>query len=529
MESRKVTLELLDEKRSLKEQLGMHFEGYMAYLKDEDSLFMNKSEFMPTEDGLLEYSISHNLIKTPSNLPGLTKFYLISTKAEAEFQPSLLKGKGSYCTVRKISHSLELTPENNILLNEVSDKVVRIKNRQEAELGRGSDSFYNTDEADLEYEISSNFPYLGMEKPVHIIKNKENHPKFSHYDPPAFVKSYSVMNELQGDQINEVFDPKKFGPFTIREVLELLILPLLKAYKHQVADIGYVHRDLKPGNVLLDLGRYGSEPEKPPVCQSTVNIIDIDAEMTVKVGEQEILKGSPAYMPPEVTREDGESIKAFTTRQSRDIFALGIILIACINPDLDPNHYFIKAGIYKNNKKIPITTQMDVVRRWEALLNSLGGWYNPDSLIEMAESIQSPDVDGKGLFAYLYGADIENISVQDQLLQVLKSMTNVSAQKRFGIDECIHEFESILANLPSIKKVEIANQKWDNHSLFGNAGKENPPSPKKSSPKKSSPVKNNENSVSPPVRANNTNTNRRLSYPENDGFMIGSRKSLSKF
>lgn len=116
---------------------------------------------------------------------------------------------------------------------------------------------------------------------------------------------FLVMALVEGDSL---VSKVRSGPVPAKEAVELLI-PIVEAVSY-ANQKGIVHRDIKPGNILLDEGG------NPFVCDFGL-AKRIDAEYSMNVTGS--IVGTPAYMPPEQAR--GESVDGRT-----DVYSLGVLL-----------------------------------------------------------------------------------------------------------------------------------------------------------------------------------------------------------
>jgi serine/threonine protein kinase len=128
---------------------------------------------------------------------------------------------------------------------------------------------------------------------------------------------YLVMEHLEGEELDRVLQRRRMLP--PGEAVRLVHQALL-GLQH-VHEQGLVHRDLKPGNLMLVGGRPDS------TLDATVKILDIgtgralfDDGPVVELTNSADLLGTPQYMAPEQARDPhGADIRA-------DIYSLGCVL-----------------------------------------------------------------------------------------------------------------------------------------------------------------------------------------------------------
>lgn len=263
-----------------------------------------------------------------ANTAGEVRYLVI---APPKTQEGVL-GVGAYSKARKITHAITLDLNNNKVLTveSVDDLAVRIKNTNKSVRNNKSGVEYDPQTAEDEAKVAKEFSHLGVKNPVHVTRDR----KISNDGAESSqVKSLTVMNLLKGDDVNTAatnlhgsYDENGFHPST-EDIVKKLIIPILEAYKKQIADQEYIHRDIKPDNIRVHFNK---------LYEATVNFLDVDT--AVKIGQpvKEInssIAGTAGYLAPEVALE-GELGKILGP--ARDIFALGIILTSCINPNCEP-------------------------------------------------------------------------------------------------------------------------------------------------------------------------------------------------
>ncbi len=149
-----------------------------------------------------------------------------------------------------------------------------------------------------EAESAANLDHPGI-VPIYEIGRHNDH----HYFSMAFV---------DGPSLSEVL---REGPMESRRAAELL-RKIADAVSY-ANDKGVIHRDLKPGNILLD-----SDGEPHITDFGLAKRLQADKELTT-TGE---VIGTPAYMPPEQARGDLSAIGP-----ASDVYSLGSILYAMLS------------------------------------------------------------------------------------------------------------------------------------------------------------------------------------------------------
>jgi TolB-like protein/predicted Ser/Thr protein kinase len=118
---------------------------------------------------------------------------------------------------------------------------------------------------------------------------------------------YFSMQFVEGGQLDEVV---KDQPIPIRRAVELIVK--LARTVHYAHEHGILHRDIKPGNILLD------ENGEPHLTDfGLARLVEADSTVT---GTKEVL-GTPSYMAPE--QAAGETAKL---GKATDVYGLGAVL-----------------------------------------------------------------------------------------------------------------------------------------------------------------------------------------------------------
>lgn len=117
---------------------------------------------------------------------------------------------------------------------------------------------------------------------------------------------YFVMEYIEGQTLQEKLDEN--GPLELKEILRIglpIAEGLAAAHKH-----GLMHRDIKPGNILLENG-----VERVKIADFGLARAVDDASVT----QSGVVAGTPTYMSP-------EQAEGLTLDQRSDLFSLGTVL-----------------------------------------------------------------------------------------------------------------------------------------------------------------------------------------------------------
>ena len=126
-------------------------------------------------------------------------------------------------------------------------------------------------------------------------------PLFDYWREPD--GAYLVMRFLKGGSLSDALDEGPMDATRVSQLIDQIAAALTIAHRH-----GVVHRDIKPGNILLDE-------------EGNAYLADFGIAKVTDEGDEEedTISGSPAYMAPE------QILSEPVTAQS-DIYSLGVVV-----------------------------------------------------------------------------------------------------------------------------------------------------------------------------------------------------------
>jgi TolB-like protein/Tfp pilus assembly protein PilF len=145
----------------------------------------------------------------------------------------------------------------------------------------------------LEAEAAARLEHPGI-VPIHEVGERDS-------------QCYFSMKFIEGGQLDEVV---RRTPISIRESAELIAK--VARTVHYAHEHGILHRDIKPGNILLDAN---GEPHLTDF--GLARLVEADSAVT---GTLEVL-GTPSYMAPEQAAGNNAAVSSNT-----DVYGLGAVL-----------------------------------------------------------------------------------------------------------------------------------------------------------------------------------------------------------
>jgi serine/threonine-protein kinase len=203
-------------------------------------------------------------------------------------------------------------------------------------------------------------------------------------DPSAGVVTFLTMELLEGETL--AVRLRRVGRITTSEAL-----PLIQQMAEALAaahDVGVVHRDFKPGNVMLVPSRSGDRPERAVVTDFGLARALAAADQasgeshppSVTAGGHMI--GTVAYMAP-------EQLQGCEATPASDIYALGLVMYEMVTGKRPFPDDALLGGAYQRITQQPVSPRVhvpDLDPLWEhAILRCLA--INPAERFQSAREV----------------------------------------------------------------------------------------------------------------------------------------------
>ena len=202
---------------------------------------------------------------------------------------------------------------------------------------------------------------------------------------------YFVMPFIRGFSLANMLPKQHFSPATAWMILEPIAQALDYAHQQRV-----IHRDLKPGNILVESGETGSTKATRPYLADFGLSKPVDRSSLTQTG---IAIGTPQYMAP-------EQVRAQPVTSATDVYALGIVIYEMLLgrvpfPNGDPDIIALKQ--MREMPPAPHTLNPDFPLALEAvILKALA--KAPGDRYETA-----------GAFSAAYWQAIQGVSLQERM------------------------------------------------------------------------------------------------------------------
>src|SRR5262245_14247235 len=249
-----------------------------------------------------------------------------------------------------VSH-VKTTARVNKMLGELGDYELL------EEVGRGGQGVvFRARQKSLNRTVASKVIGLGQwSTPAHFKRFRLEAEAAASLDHPCIVPIYEVgerdglcyfsMKLVEGGQLDEVV---KRTPISIRQAVELIAK--VARTVHYAHEHGILHRDIKPGNILLD-----AKGEPNLTDFGLARLVESESRVTRTV---EVL-GTPSYMAPEQAAGD----KAKLTRTT-DVYGLGAVLYQLLT-----GHPPFAGGTTYETIKLLLESQPRPPRLWNSKID----------------------------------------------------------------------------------------------------------------------------------------------------------------
>ncbi len=162
--------------------------------------------------------------------------------------------------------------------------------------------------------------------------------------------AFIAMEYIKGESLYNLLQRNGGLPLTLTLAIAVAVLRGL----HSAHKMGFVHRDVKPANVLLDIN-------------GDIKLTDFGTTTLISGLTSDTITGTPAYMAPETYQSGEVSIKS-------DLFAVGVVIVECLlghNPFSGKKQNQTRHNIIKKSVVLPDHVLQQGSRELFAVLDML--------------------------------------------------------------------------------------------------------------------------------------------------------------
>lgn len=183
--------------------------------------------------------------------------------------------------------------------------------------GGGMGSVYRAFDTSLARNVALKIPHICLKSSPELVERFRreaqamatlSHPNICQVFDVGNVNGthYLTMALVKGETLSQAMEGRTFSIQRVVEIVRTIAIAM-----HEAHMAGVVHRDIKPGNIMLD------QRGNPVVIDFGLACDPIGAE----VSDTDPILGTPAYMSPEQARREYDDIGPRS-----DIFSLGVVL-----------------------------------------------------------------------------------------------------------------------------------------------------------------------------------------------------------
>src|SRR5262245_32458588 len=225
------------------------------------------------------------------------------------------------------------------------------------EIGRGGQGVvYRARQKSLNRTVALKVIGLGQwATQAHLKRFRREAESAANLDHPCIVPIYAVgeregscyfsMKFIDGGQLDEV---AKRTPFSTRNAAELIAK--LARTVHYAHEHGILHRDIKPGNILID-----SKGEPHLTDFGLARLLETKSTITHTMD----VLGTPSYMAPEQASGHNEELTSAT-----DVYGLGAVLYQLLT-----GHAPFAGGTTYETVRLVLETEPRQPRLWNPKIN----------------------------------------------------------------------------------------------------------------------------------------------------------------